>query len=73
MDEPINVAQLAREAGIPADDPGVLAFAKLVAEACASLCDRAQPIGDADHVPAAHAGAVGRELGTQIRAVFDVW
>lgn len=73
MGESIDLTALARKARIPADDPGVAAFARLIADHCASICDRAQPIGDADHVPPAFARAVGRELATEIRALFQVY
>jgi hypothetical protein len=32
-----------------------------------------EPDGDADHVAASAARAVGRELARKIRASFDVW
>jgi len=68
----IDIAPLARAAGIPADDPGVQRFARLIASACEELCAAVQPDGDADHVTAAHARAVGRELALQIRAAFEL-
>jgi hypothetical protein len=71
MTKHIDIAALAQHARIPADDPGVLAFAKLVVEHCASLCVQAKPAGDADHVSQAHVAAVGRELGSQLRAMLE--
>jgi hypothetical protein len=73
MDTAIDLVALAREAGVPPDDPGVARLVRLVAGACASMCDGAQPIAHADHVSEAHARAVGRELGLQIRAAFEVY
>ena len=69
----IDLAQLARQARIPADEPGVATFAKLIADHCAGLCETARPEGDADHVSASHAHAVGRELAAMIRAQFQVY
>lgn len=67
-----DIAALAREAGIPTDDPGVLAFARLIAFECASICRKATPDGDADHVTEQHARDIGRELANQIEAIFEV-
>ena len=72
-DDPIDLAALAREAGVPADDPGVQAFARLVAERCAAICEAAEPEGDADDVSRTNVRIVGRELGVKIRALFDIF
>jgi hypothetical protein len=73
MDGSIDIAALAHAAGIPADDPGVQAFLPSRSpRACEDICAAAQPYGDADHVTAEHARAVGRELALQIRAKFEL-
>jgi len=70
MDD-VDLPELARLAGVPADDPAVIAFAQLVAARCAEICEAAEPMGDAAHVPREHFRAAGAELGVQIRAVFQ--
>ncbi len=66
-----DVAAMCRQAGVPVDDAGAHELVRIVARFCADLCQGVEPIGDADHVPRTHARAVGAELATQIRAVFD--
>jgi hypothetical protein len=70
--ETINIAALARDAGLPATGPAIEAFAKEVATECARIAAQAQPEGQLRWLAAHHSTAVGEDVAGRILAAFAV-
>jgi len=69
---PIDIAALAKQAGIPTDDPGVREFAKLVAIECVRIAEWLPRDGHLSWQPRHRIDAVVDDVSGRILEAFDI-
>jgi len=69
---PVDIAALARRAGIPSDEPAIGKFAKLIAIECMRIFADIPRGGRLSWLPADHIDAVTDELSARILEAFEV-
>ena len=69
---PIDIAALAKAAGIPSDEPATHAFAKLIATECIRLCYEARPQPSKAWMPMHHFDAATDTVSGAIMQALDI-
>ena len=68
----VDIAALAKSAGVPSDEPAVQAFAKLIATECIRVCSAARPDPTKAWMPMHHVDAAVDAVSGAIMQAFDV-
>lgn len=69
---PINIAALAKQAGVPADEPALQEFARLVATECVRIAEWLPLEAHLSWLPDHHVRAVTDDVSGRIMAAFDI-